>query len=60
MLKKCLKGFTGLSIFHKYCYPLQGFDILNHLVYDLYRVVRSLVLEMLDKAKLDKQLSLDC
>jgi len=60
------KGFTGLSIFHKYVYPLYGFDILNHLVYDVYhtvplnvvknQVVRALDLEMLDKAKLDKQI----
>lgn len=60
------RGFTGLSIFHKYLYPLYGFDILNHLVYDVYhtiplnvvknQVVRALDLEMLDKAKLDKQI----
>ena len=59
-------GFTGLSIFHKYLYPLYGFDILNHLVYDVYhtiplnvvknQIVRALDLEMLDKAGLDKQI----
>lgn len=59
-------GFTGLSIFHKYLYPLYGFDILNHLVFDVYhtiplnvvknQIVRALDLEMLDKAGLDKQI----
>jgi len=32
------RGFTGLSIFHKYLYSLYGFDILNHLVYDVYHM----------------------
>ena len=60
------KGFTGLSIFHKYLNPLYGFDILNHLVYDVYhtiplnvvknQLVRALNLEMLDKTELDKQI----
>lgn len=60
------KGFTGISIFHKYLYPLYGFDILHHLVYDVYHTiplnvvknqfVRALDLEMLDKIKLDEQI----
>ena len=29
VIRKC---FTRLSLFHKYLYPLFGFDILNHLV----------------------------
>ena len=58
------KGFIGLSIFHKYLNPLYGFDILNHLVYDVYhtiplnvvknQLVRALNLEMLDKTELVK------
>ena len=60
------KGFTGLSLFYKYLYPLYGFDILNHLVYDVYHTVplnvvknqlsRALELQMLDKTELDKQI----
>jgi hypothetical protein len=60
------KGFTGMSIFHKYLYPLYGFDILYHLVYDVYHTiplnvvknqfVRALDLELLDKTKLDEQI----
>lgn len=60
------KGFTGLSLFHKYLYNLYGFDILNHLFYDAYHTIalnvvknqlsRALELEMLDKTELDKQI----
>ena len=60
------KGFTGLSLFHKYLYNLYGFDILNHLFYDAYHTIalnvvknqlsRALELEMLDKTGLDKQI----
>ena len=60
------KGFTGLSLFHKYLYKLYGFDILNHLFYDAYHTIalnvvknqlsRALELEMLDKTGLDKQI----
>ena len=60
------KGFTGLSLFHKYLYPLYGFDILNHFVYDVFHTIplnvvknqlsRALELEMLDKTELDKQI----
>ena len=24
-------GFTGTSVFHRYLYPLDGFDILQHI-----------------------------
>lgn len=60
------KGFTGVSILHKYLYPLYGFDILKHLVYDVYhtvplnivknQLVRALEQEIIDKAKLDEQI----
>ena len=60
------KGFTRLSLFHKYLYNLYGFDILNHLFYDAYHTIalnvvknqlsRALELEMLDKTGLDKQI----
>ena len=60
------KGFTGLSIFHKYLHPLYGFDILNHFIYDVYhtvplnvvknQLVRILDLEMVDKTKFDQQI----
>ena len=32
-------GFTGTSILHKYLYPLYGFNILKHLVYDSFHTV---------------------
>ena len=32
-------GFTGISILHKYLYPLYGFNILKHLVYDSFHTV---------------------
>ena len=66
--KICLKRMDLLAcpFLHKYLYPLYGFDILNHLVYDVYhtiplnviknQIVRALDLEMLDKAGLDKQI----
>ena len=60
------KGFTGISIFHKYLYPLYGFNILYHLVYDVYHTVplnvvknqfsRALDLQMIDKVKLDEEI----
>ena len=56
-----------MSIFHKYLFPLYGFDILNHLVYDVYhtiplnvvknQLVRVWDLEMIDKTELDKQIA---
>lgn len=54
-----------MSIFHKYLNPLYGFDILKHLVYDVYltilnvvknQLVQALNLEMLNKTELDKQI----
>ena len=60
------KGFTGISILHKYLYPLFGFDILHHLVYDVFHTVclnvvknqteRLLELELVNKAFLDEQI----
>lgn len=37
------KGFTGLSILHKYFHPLYGFDILNHLVYGVHILFPSML-----------------
>ena len=60
------KGFTGISILHKYLNPLYGFDICKHLLYDVYHTIclnvvknqaeRLLDLEMIDKGFLDKQI----
>ena len=60
------KGFTGISILHKYLSPLYGFDICKHLLYDVYHTIclnvvknqaeRLLDLEMIDKGFLDKQI----
>jgi len=59
------KGFTGTSILHKYLYPLYGFDILKHLVFDVFHTVclnvvknqleRILELKLLDPSYLDDQ-----
>ena len=59
-------GFTGMSILHKYLYPLYGFDICKHLVYDVYHTIclnvvknqaeRLLDLELIDKRFFDKQI----
>jgi hypothetical protein len=60
------KGFTGTSILHKYLYPLYGFDILHHMVFDVFHTVplnlcknqvqRLFDLEMVDSIYLDKQI----
>ena len=59
-------GFTGISIFHKYLYPLYSFDICKHLLYDVFHTIclnvvknqaeRIINLEMVDKEYLDKQI----
>ena len=33
------RGFTGTSLLHKYLYPLYGFDILQHMVIDVFHTV---------------------
>jgi len=60
------KGFTGESILHKYLYPLYGFDILYHQVYDVYHTIplnvvknqltRILELDIINKSEFDQQL----
>jgi len=60
------KGFTGTSILHQYLYPLYGFDILNHMVFDVFHTVplnlcknqmqRLIDLELVDITYLDAQL----
>ena len=59
------KGFTGTSLLHKYLYPLYGFDILHHMVIDIFHTVllnvcrnqlqRVLELELLDTSYLDEE-----
>ena len=59
-------GFTGTSLLHKYLYPLYGFDILHHMVFDVFHTIplnlcknqvqRLLELEQLDKTYLDEQI----
>ena len=60
------KGFTGTSLLHKYLYPLYGFDILHHMVIDIFHTVplnvcrnqlqRVLELELLDTSYLDEEI----
>ena len=60
------KGFTGTSVLHKYLHPLYGFDILQHMVFDVFHTVllnlcknqiqRMLELELIDTAHLDEKL----
>lgn len=60
------KGFTGTSILHKYLYPLYGFDILQHMVIDIFHTIplnlcknqvqRMLELEMIDTTYLDEKI----
>lgn len=60
------KGFTGESILHNYLYPLYGFDILKHQVFDVYHTVllnvvknqlsRTIQLESFDKDEFDKKI----
>ena len=59
------KGFTGTSILHKYLYPLYGFDILKHMVIDVFHTIclnvvknqleRILELKLIDPSYLDDQ-----
>lgn len=59
------KGFTGTSILHKYLYPLYGFDILKHLVFDVFHTIclnvvknqleRILDMKLIDPSYLDDQ-----
>ena len=59
-------GFTGTSLLHKYLYPLYGFDILHHMVFDVFHTIplnlcknqvqRLLELEQLEKTYLDEQI----
>lgn len=59
------KGFTGTSILHKYLYPLYGFDILKHMVFDVFHTIclnvvknqleRILELKLIDPSYLDDQ-----
>ncbi|CAB3987948.1 Hypothetical predicted protein [Paramuricea clavata] len=59
-------GFTGISILHKYLYPLYSFDICKHLLYDVFHTIclnvvknqaeRIINLEMIDKEYLDEQI----
>lgn len=61
-------GFTGTSLLHKYLYPLYGFDILHHMVFDIFHTIplnlcknqvqRLLELEHLDKTYLDEQINI--
>ena len=32
-------GFTGMSLFHKYLYPLYGFNVLTDFVYDVFHTI---------------------
>ena len=60
------KGFTGTSVLHKYLHPLYGFDILQHMVFDVFHTVllnlcksqiqRMLELELIDTGHLDEKL----
>lgn len=62
------RGFTGTSLLHKYLYPLYGFDILQHMVIDVFHTVplnlcknqvqRMLELELIDKTYLDEQIKI--
>ena len=59
-------GFTGTSVFHRYLYPLCGFDILQHVVIDVFHTVllnlcknqaqRMLEIELIDITYLDEKL----
>ena len=59
-------GFTGISILHKYLYPLYKFDICKHPLYDVFHTIclnvvknqaeRIIDLEMVDKEYLDEQI----
>ena len=33
------KGFTGMSLLHKYLFPLYGFNILRDMVYDIFHTL---------------------
>lgn len=60
------KGITGISLLHKYLYPLYSFDILKDLTFDVFHTVclnvvksqaeRILDLELVDKKSLDKEI----
>ena len=60
------KGFTGTSMLHKYLYPLYGFDLLQHMVIDVFhkiplnlcknQVQRMLELELIDTTYLDDKI----
>lgn len=59
------KDFTGTIILHKYLYPLYGFDILKHMVFDVFHTIclnvvknqleRILELKLIDPSYLDDQ-----
>lgn len=61
-------GFTGTSILHKYLYPLYKFDILHHLVYDVFHTLPLNVVKnqlsrfleqcLIDKTRLDQQIEM--
>ena len=61
-------GFTGASLLHKYLYPLYGFDILHHMVFDVFHTIplnlcknqvqRLCELELLDITYLDEQINI--
>ena len=47
------KGFTGMSLLHKYLFPLYEFNILRDMVYDIFHtlplnVVKSQLTYLLD------------
>ena len=60
-------GFTGTSLLHKYLYPLYGFDILHHMVFDVFHTIplnlcknqvqRLCELELIDITYLDEQIN---
>jgi hypothetical protein len=50
------KGVTGVSLLHKYLYPLYGFDILQDLTFDIFRTVCLNVVKSQAERLLDKQL----
>lgn len=59
-------GLTGISILHKYLYPLYKFDVLHHTIIDVFHTVplnlcknqmqRLLELELLDNSYLDDEI----
>ncbi|XP_048578361.1 uncharacterized protein LOC125560609 isoform X2 [Nematostella vectensis] len=60
------KGVTGISLLHKYLYPLYNFDILKDLTFDVFHTVclnvvksqaeRILDHELVDKKSLDREI----